>query len=64
MIGTTLNNATANIPVSEVVLAANLSLAALGYPFVVLNGGTNIDDVQIKFDNLGPVRGSSSDTYS
>jgi hypothetical protein len=53
MMGTNLNNATANIPVSEVVLAANLSLAALGYPRVVLNDGSNIEDAQIEFDNLG-----------
>jgi hypothetical protein len=53
MIGTNLNNATAKISVSEVVLAANLSLATLGYPRVVLNDGSNIDDAQIEFDNLG-----------
>src|SRR5580693_9102593 len=53
IMGTNLNNATANIRVSDVVSAANLSLADLGSPRVVLLGGSSIDDVQIGFDNLG-----------
>jgi hypothetical protein len=51
--GTNLNNATASISVSEVVSPANLSVAALGSPRVVLNGGGSIDDLQIWFNGLG-----------
>ena len=42
LIGTNLNNATVSISVSEVVSAANLSVAALGVPRMVLNGGSSI----------------------
>lgn len=62
--GTNLNNATANIRVSEVVSAAKLSLADLGSPRVVLNGGSSIDDVQIGFDNLGSGAWIFGDTCS
>ena len=51
--GTNLNNATARISMSEVVSSANISVAALGSPRLVLNGGTSIDDLQIGFNGLG-----------
>jgi len=51
--GTNLNNATASIPVSEVISAANISDVVLGSPRVVLNGGSSIDDLQIWFNGLG-----------
>ena len=51
--GTNLNNATASILVSEVVSCANLSVAALGSPRVVLDGGSSIDDLRIGFNGLG-----------
>ena len=53
MIGTNLNNSTATVSVSEVVSAANLSVASLGIPRVVLNGGSSVDYSYIGFDNLG-----------
>ena len=53
VIGANLNNATATISVSEVVSAANLSVAALGIPRMVLNGGSSIDYSYIGFNNLG-----------
>jgi len=53
VIGANLNNATTTISVSEVVSAANLSVAALGIPRMVLNGGSSIDYSYIGFNNLG-----------
>ena len=51
--GTNLNNATSSIPVSEVVFAANISAVVFGSPRVVLDGGSSIDDLQIRFNGLG-----------
>jgi len=53
VMGTNLNDVTANIPLCEVVSAANLSVAALGSPRVVLDGGSSMLDSQIRFDKLG-----------
>jgi hypothetical protein len=53
VIGTNLNNATTSISVSEVVSAADLSVVALGHPRVVFDGGSSIDDLQIRFNGLG-----------
>lgn len=60
--GTNLNNATASISVSEVVSSANLSVAALGSPRLVLNGGSSINDLQIWFNGLGSGAWIFSDT--
>ena len=38
---------------SEVVSAASLSVAALGVPRMVLNGGSGIDFSYVGFGNLG-----------
>jgi len=53
VIGANLNNASATISVSEVVSVANLSVAALGVPRMVLNGGSSIDFSYVGFGNLG-----------
>jgi hypothetical protein len=53
LIGANLNNATAAVSVSEVVSVANLSVAALGVPRMVMNGGSSIDFSYVGFDNLG-----------
>jgi len=53
VMGTNLNNVTANIPLGEVASAAGLSVDSLGCPRSVLNGGASMDDFEIWFDKLG-----------